>query len=224
MKDSVKRTEIIKIDQKGILLKLLDKVSLKEIERSKYKNKYYGTFEFYDKKMITPEQRRHYFALVGDISEFTGYPQDSVDAKLKYDFMLEKQLDEYPSVATNAMTTATASKLIEYVILFCIDNDIPFRKQQFYLTTDTNKMLYALTMKRLCMVCGKPNSDIHHATNLVGMGGNRKIHDHWNSTFMCLCREHHTEIHTRGTEAFCKDYYVKPLKLSKSDLKQLGVM
>lgn len=224
MKQTEKRVQIISLEGNRLTLELLDDYTLKEFLRSEYSGKYFGTFEFYDKDMITTDQRKHYFALVGDIAEFTGYPEKSVDSKLRYDFMIEADLDEFPSVAKNEMTRQTASDFIEYVILYCIHNEIPFRKQQFYLTTDTSKMLYALTMKRLCMVCGRPGADIHHATNLVGMGGDRRVHDHWNSTFMSLCREHHTQIHQEGMKKFCEEYYVKPVKLSIEDLKQLGVM
>ena len=139
------------------------------------------------------------------------------------DCMLEEGSDTFPSLAVGAMDKTTAGKLLEYVIHFCIANDIPFRKQQFYLTTDASHMLYALTMKRLCVVCGKPNSEIHHV-DAVGMGRDRSKYDHAQSRFLCLCRSHHTETHQIGGQEFMSKYHVKPVKLDKEDLEKIGVI
>src|SRR5699024_9717834 len=100
--------------------------------------------DFYEKDTITDLQRNHYWALVGDIEAYTGYTSDVVDSALRVGFMKEQLLDDYPSLKRNQMKKTVASELLEYVIDLCIKNDIPFRKQQFYLTIDTSKMLYAL--------------------------------------------------------------------------------
>lgn len=177
-----------------------------------------------EKDSITHLQRKHLYALIGDVAEYMGYPDEVIKSFMKYKFMMEENLEEYPSFATNEMKMSDAGKMIEMIITYCIQNEIPFRKQQFYLTSDVSKMVYALTMKRLCVACGKPHAEIHHATNLVGMGNNRRTHDHWNSTYLALCRGHHNEAHSMELEAFCKKYYVKPVKLSIEDLKELNVM
>lgn len=176
-----------------------------------------------EKDDITDDQRKHIMALIGDIADYEGYPLDVAKANMQYGFMLDEGLDDYPSIAGGAMKKSVASHFIEFLISYCINYDIPFNKQQFYLTADTSKMNFALTMKRLCMVCGK-KADIHHASNLVGMGNNRSKHNHEKSTFMALCREHHQSIHELGYEEFCKRHYVKAIKLDKEQLKQLGVM
>lgn len=176
-----------------------------------------------EKDDITDEQRSHIMALIGDIADYEGYPIDAAKANMQYGFMLHEGLDEYPSIARGAMKKSVASHFIEFLIDCCIDHDIPFRKQQFYLTADTSKMNFALTMKRLCIVCGK-RADIHHASNLVGMGNKRGKHDHEKSTFMALCREHHNSIHELGYAEFCKRHYVKAIKLDKGQLKELGVV
>lgn len=179
--------------------------------------------DFIEKDDITDLQRDHYWALIGDIVDWTGYPDDAVDAKIRVGFMKENHLDDYPSIKRHAMKKKTASQLLEYTILYCINKQIPFRKQQFYLTTDTNKMLYALTMKRLCWECGKPNSQIMHEKT-VGMGRNRKTIDHRDYKFMCGCQEHHDEQHRIGVKAYCLKYHFKPIKLSAEDLIKLGLM
>ncbi len=233
------RSEVIAFDGDTITLKLHDEVDIEKARKLAENGRYLTTMNFYDKNMISVEQRKHYFALVGDIHAHTGIPEDSIDSHLKFEFMSHYLLDEFPSVADSAMKRTTATELITFVIEYCIRNGIPFRKQQFYLTADVNRVLYAYTMNRLCWVCGKEGSSIHHAINLVGMGNDRTKHNHLKSKFICLCESghkidkngkdekemasHHREAHSMGLVEFCRKYHIYPIKLSERDLKQLGI-
>ena len=136
--------------------------------------------------------------------------------------MQEQGLDEYPSLARNRMKKTVATELITWLIEFMIQNEIPFRKQQFYLTADTSRMLFALTMKRICFVCGKEHSHLHHY-DAVQRGRNRNKIDHTKHRFMMLCANHHQEAHNLGNKEFCSKYHLKPIKLSKENLKDLGI-
>lgn len=213
------------MDGKEMHITLEEEMDLKELEKHIMGD---GTIraivDIVEKDSITHLQRKHLYALIGDVAEYMGYPDEVIKSFMKYKFMMEEHLEEYPSFATNEMKMGDAGKMIDMIISYCIQNEIPFRKQQFYLTADVSKMVYALTMKRLCVACGKPHAEIHHATNLVGMGNKRAMHDHWNSTYLALCRAHHTEAHSMPLEDFCKKYYVKPVKLSVEDLEEIRVM
>ena len=213
------------IDHTGDLIKvrLIDPLDVEIVRKQAFNGKYYVTVEVFEKDSITSEQRKHLYALFGDVAEYIGLPLDAVEAERKYQFMQDELMDEFPSLANNQMKKTTASRFIEHTILYCIENDIPFRKQQFYLTTDTSKMLFALTLKRICWICGKPHADIHHSTNLVGMGGKRSKHNHSKSTFMALCREHHNQAHSMGLEEFCTLHHVRPIKLQQEHIKQLNL-
>lgn len=233
------RSEVIAFDGDTVTLKLHDEIDIDKVKSLAENGRYFTTLNFYDKNMISVEQRNHYFALVGDIHEYTGTPEDSIDSFLKFEFMAHYLLDEFPSVADGAMQRTTATELITFVIEYCIRNGIPFRKQQFYLTADVSRILYAMTMKRLCWICGKEGSSIHHAINLVGRGQDRTKFNHLNSKFMCLCESghqvdedgqatgemasHHREADAMGAIAFSNKYHVYPIKLSKRDLKRLGI-
>jgi len=179
--------------------------------------------DFYEKDTITNLQRKHYWALVGDIEEYTGYTKDVIDSFLRVEFMKLISLEEYPSLKRNQMKKTVTSELLEYVIDLCITNGIPFRKQQFYLTINTSKMLYALTLKRLCWVCGKPNSEIMHV-EAVGSGRDRKQIDHSKHHFMCGCWKHHQEQHAIGIDTYMTKYHFKPITLNYEDLIKLGLM
>ena len=217
------RAEIMAQQGDEVTLKLHDPLLLKTLLNSEFNGKYWAILDTYEKEKITPDQRKHIYALFQDYVEYTGIPLDAVEAYFKYWFMIDFDLSEFPSLSRNAMSMTLASEFISYLIDYYIQNDIPFRKQQFYLTTDTSKMLYALTMKRVCWVCGKQHSDLAHV-EAVGAGRDRKSIDHTQHHFMCLCRDHHSEQHQIGIETFIQKYHIKPIKLKQDDLKQLGVM
>lgn len=207
-----------------ITIKTKDSVNVQELRKHTINGHLYALVDVYERDTITELQRKHFFALCGDYEMYTGVPIEAVTSWFKVKFMQEAGLDELPSLARNRMKKSTASELLEFMITYMIQNGIPFRKQQFYLTTDQNKMLYALTMKRLCWVCGKPHSDLHHATNLVGMGRKRSRHEHTQSKFMCLCRQHHNEVHQLGLSEFREKHHLKEIKLNRDDLKTLGII
>lgn len=218
------RAEIIGREGNEIRVKLYDNLTDEEIERYKIGDRLFAMVELFDPDSITIEQRKHIYALFGDFSEFTGYTLESAESLFKVKFMHHEFLDELPSLATNQMTKTMASKFIEYIVIWYIQNDIPFRKDQIYLPRESSNYIYWATMTKHCVICGEPHADIHHATNLVGRGGNRRTHDHWNSTFLSLCRSHHNQVHNMGLTEFMKKYLVKPVKLKHKELKQLGVM
>lgn len=204
-------------------LKLKDDVDVDELKKYAVKGHIYGVFEPVNMETTTDLQRKHFYALCGDYSAYTGVPIEEAESWFKVQFMIDEQLEELPSLKRSGVSKQCTSRLLEYMITYMIQNDIPFRKQQFYLTTDQSKMLYALTMKRLCWVCGKPYSDLHHATNLVGMGRKRSGHEHVNSKFMCLCRKHHQEVHQIGLSEFRDKHHLKEINLGNDDLTKLGV-
>ena len=205
-----------------ITVKLIDQLDVETVRKQAYKGKYYVTVDVFEKDSITDDQRRHFLALCGDISEYEGVPVDAVQAKMKYDFMKDEGLTEFPSIARNQMKKTTASKLIEFVILHCIHNQIPFRKENWYLDQATSKMLFALTLKRICWICGKEHSEIAHV-EAVGAGRNRKKIDHTKHHFMCLCHSHHRQQHQMGINHFIDKYHIKPIKLKQEHIKQLGL-
>ena len=216
------RAEVLEFKGNIVKLRLWDEVDTNDAIQKAINGRLFAYLDLFEKDSITDLQRRHFWALCGDVNYYTGHEVEWVYEYLKYQFMLAENLEEYPSLARGAMKKTVASKLIEFAISFCIDNRIPFRKQQWYLTTDISRVHYKLTMKRICWLSGE-RGDIHHATHLIGMGGNRKVHKHELSTFMCLSRKYHNEIHNIGFDTFCKKHIVKPIKLSEEDLRELGL-
>ena len=216
------QSEIIAHKGDEVVLKLYNDIDIEKAKQKAVDGRYLTVLDFYEKDSITDLQRKHYFALIGDYTEYTGTPEQAADSYFRYNFMQEQGLDEYPSLARNQMKRTVATELITWLIEFMIQNEIPFRKQQFYLTADTSRMLFALTMKRICWVCGKKHSHLHHY-DAVQRGHDRTKIDHTKHRFMMLCADHHQEIHNLGNKAFCEKYILLPIKLDKKNLKELNI-
>src|SRR5699024_6824185 len=197
-------------NEREIVIRTKQDISLKELKQLKLKNNFYTVTEIVEPNSITRLQQRHFYALLGDYEEYTGVPLESAESYFKVQFMLAEGMDELPSVGLNRMTKTQAIKLLTFMIEYFIENGIPFRKQQFYLTLDTSRMLFALTMKSICWVCGAKKSQLANY-EAIGMGANRKTHDHSQHNFLALCRTHHSESHTIRQIKFMKKYYVKPI-------------
>lgn len=216
------RAEIIKQNGNEITLRMIDELDYHSLMQSAYNGRYFAILDTYEQEKITDDQRKHIFALLKDYEEYTGVPLDATEAYFKYNFMVDHDLDDLPSLARNKMSMEQAGEFIADLIDYYISNGIPFRKQRFYLTTDISRMLYGLTMNRICWICGEQNSDIAHY-EAVGAGRDRKKIDHSKHHFMCLCRNHHQEQHNIGVETFLKKYHIYPIKLKEHDIKRLGV-
>lgn len=217
------RAKLNSLNGRSASFTLLDDLDYSEVKKHAVNGQIYAYVDIVEKDRITRDQRNMLFALFHDMSDYTGDPYEYWEQEMKIGLMIEHNLEEYPSLKKNAMSKGLASKFIEYVFIFCINNGITFKYQDFYLEADISKMLYALTMKRICWVTGKIGAQLHHAVNLVQMGNDRNKFNHLKSRFMMLSAESHQEAHTMGYDEFCAKYHVSAIKLSKDDLKQLGV-
>lgn len=216
------RAEILEHDGDILKLRIFDKLTEEEKRRYEINGRLFSLLEMYDPESITVAQQNHIYALIGDISFYTGYPKAEWERYIKENFKHFDFLPDIPSFALNKMSKAQASKVIEYIVIFCIREEIPFRKDQFYLPRESSNYVFWATMKRNCVVCGKPHAQIHHF-DTVGMGRNRNKVDHTKLRVMALCTDHHKETHTIGDKEFYKKHLVKPVKLNKRQLKELGM-
>ncbi|MCW6682044.1 putative HNHc nuclease [Aerococcaceae bacterium NML160702] len=175
-----------------------------------------------DTRMISDRQRGLIFGLIGDISDWTGYTTEYVEAFVKSYHKALRGLDTF-SLARQNCTVQDANKFIEDLIEFCFENEIPFQNREYHKYGDKQKILFIMLMNRTCMVSGKPNADICHV-EAVGMGRDRKTIDHTQHRFLSLSREYHTEQHIIGITAFLEKYHLVPIKLNQEQLQQLGVI
>ena len=175
--------------------------------------------KIHDPKVISNKQQKLLYALFKDISLHTGYEVKELKELMKIEFMVDKDRD-YFSLSNVEMEIAT--EFIEYVLEFMFAWDIPINKKVVVLAREVNNFLYLCLIHRKCAVCGS-HADIHHHSNLVGMGRDRNRHDHHNSEFIALCRTHHTECHQIGLKQFEQKYHLKAIKLDLETIKELGI-
>lgn len=181
--------------------------------------KMFGEIRIDDGRRISSDQRKKIYALIRDISDYTGHHPEYLKEHLKYDFMV-KEDREYFSLSNVDMSTA--KYFIEHILEFCFQWECPLNANTVDLAREINNYLYLCLVHRKCAICGE-KGDIHHHSFLIGMGGDRKQHDHSKSEFICLCRKHHTECHQMGHQTFEKKYKVRAIKLNDKSIKELGL-
>ena len=221
---SISNVEVLEIDAKNSILKLEihSDLDVDTLFKNAHNGRMFGYFEPLVKDTTTDEQRKHFYALINDIHDYTGEAKWKIKLNMKYLYMVTHDVEKEPSLARNKMKSSETRKLIQTVIDYCLENEIPLQKN--YLSEMEEHQLYAMTMKRICWVCGSQPADIHHADGAVGMGRDRKTIDHTKSKFMSLCRKCHNLAHQMGQQHFEETYHIQPITLKKEDLKELRVM
>lgn len=162
-----------------------------------------------DTEEITPDQRRKIFAIVGEIACWSGYAPEDARKGLTVDFLRQNIERLQQSAISLAMgggcDKGTASLFLDYLINFCLENQVPTSKPLQELADDLERYTYAALMHKKCLVCGK-KADLHHC-EAVGMGYNRDTKPQIGALVMPLCRLHHGEYHNIGGTAFEERYH-----------------
>lgn len=186
-------------------------------------------YEIPDRRKARPKQRRLFFALIGDIHRWSGEPVEWLKEYFYLQFVIKFAGKEISLSDTTTNTVTDATELINLVIDFIFDYDVPIRDGYQLLPRDESYFIYKCLINRKCVICGK-RADLHHVdygmgNNTVGMGMNRNNIDHSKRDLYPLCREHHTEIETLNTKGFERKYHihVKGIKLTPDVLRKLGV-
>ncbi|MTQ19818.1 hypothetical protein GMB64_14115 [Turicibacter sanguinis] len=172
-----------------------------------------------DCRMISRQQQKKIYAMIGDISDYTGHHVEFLKSYLKCEY-IKMYGGEWFSLGYVDMTTAR--KFIEFILHICFEWEVPLKLNTVDLTRDVNNYLYLCLKYRKCAVCGC-HADIHHHENLVGMGMDRAKHNHIDSRFIALCRVHHNECHNIGHKTFEDKYKITAIKLNEVAIKELGI-
>nr|DAN56598.1 MAG TPA: putative HNHc nuclease [Caudoviricetes sp.] len=172
-----------------------------------------------DCRMISRQQQKKIYAMIGDISDYTGHQVEFLKSYLKCEY-IKMYGGEWFSLGYVDMTTAR--KFIEFILHICFEWEVPLKLNTVDLTRDVNNYLYLCLKYRKCAVCGC-HADIHHHENLVGMGMDRAKHNHIDSRFIALCRVHHNECHNIGHKTFEDKYKITAIKLNEAAIKELRI-
>ena len=100
----------------------------------------------------------------------------------------------------------TAREFINTILDYALEMGIELTDFAVNRTDDTSRYLYSCMKNKRCAVCGR-DGEVHHV-DTIGMGNDRRKVDDSKYRKICLCRKHHTEIHTIGTTSFQEKYHV----------------
>ena len=162
--------------------------------------------EIQDGKKITVKQRKKIFALVNDIEAHTGQPRQYM-REMFIDFITF--LNGYSKrFSLSDCTRKQASELIDVILAWTFEHDIPLNYKTSDLMKQDQTFLYLATVHRKCVICGKSSSDLAHRY-AVGRGRNRNTIDHYGNEVLALCRRHHQIQHDMGIQSFNEKYHLE---------------
>lgn len=181
----------------------------------------YCELRFLDPRSFSVDQRKYYYALLGDISAFTGHLIEEIDDNTRWKFKALTGRNISLSNGSNntkddvvLLTNIALDLAFELNVSLSNKIPIPDKNLEYYF--------YKCLTHRKCCICGK-HADIDHFDETVGMGNNRDKVDKTKYTYCALCRSHHTEKHTIGLVAFRNKYHVYGITLSAETIKRLNI-
>ena len=171
----------------------------------------------WDGRRISPEQRRKTYAIIRDISEWSGHEPEYLKHFFKFNFC---SIDGREDFSLSDVDMTTAKEFITYLIEFCFYNNVPTMDSMLDRTDEIGKYLYLCLEYRKCAICNK-HADVHHVDR-IGMGGNREEIVHVGLEAIALCREHHQMAHTDEKSLF-ESNHIYGIKLDEYLCKKLNL-
>lgn len=132
-----------------------------------------------DGRPLSDKQRRTCYALLKDISKFTGMGLDPTKEYLKIKFLtedLQETADQMFSLSNAPMSLVCAFQ--RFLVHFMLDWDIPCSIPLLEFVDDVQDYLYACLVAKKCCVCGR-HTDLHHL-DLSGQAGIGRDHSRRN--------------------------------------------
>lgn len=211
--------KLVSIQGKKISLELEDNLNVSKLTKLSDSKKPTIELNVDDGRSISPDQRKKIYAIIGDISNWSGYAiEKEAPEVMKWQYLTDTGAEMF-SLSNCSMTVA--NKYLSWLLDFCFDNNIPFKTRTWDMLPNDYAMQYRCLTHRKCCICGRHADIAHYQT--VGMGRNRQHIDHSKFYFMSLCRIHHTEQHKIGIKTFLQKYHIKPVKLDENDRKKLHI-
>lgn len=172
-----------------------------------------------DGRTITPKQRRYIFAMMRDISFYTGHEIAFLEDYFKCEYVARTG-GEWFSLSDCSMTQA--NQLIEIIIEFCIEWRISTQDNLIDFAPDIDRYIYWCLKNKVCCVTRQPGAELHHVEH-VGIGRNRKEIVHVGMLVMPLTRKKHTEAHAIGQASFNELYHIRGIQITEELCKTWGV-
>ena len=135
--------------------------------------------------------------------------------------MLFIKLNDTFSLALKLMSNAEAVAFTNFLFDYFLQNDIAMweEMQTLYKQQNEEKYIYAKLKYKRCAVCNRTPVDFEHWQSAGSLGG--YANDRGQGRYISLCRQHHTEKHDIGVEAFERKYDVRGIYLNDKQIKEL---
>lgn len=160
-----------------------------------------------DARPLSDRQRKMCYALLREISDYTGQDVHSAKEYLKLRFLADdfgETADRIFSLSNAPMSLVCAFQ--RYLVRFVVEYDIPCRVPLLEYVDDVPDYIYACLIAKKCCITGRP-ADLHHIDR-VGMGRDRDDIIHEGMEVLPLSREMHQEAHTMGDREFFEKYHL----------------
>lgn len=160
-----------------------------------------------DARPLSDRQRKMCYALLREISDYTGQDVHSAKEYLKLRFLADdfgETADRIFSLSNAPMSLVCAFQ--RYLVRFVVEYDIPCRVPLLEYVDDVHDYIYACLIAKKCCITGRP-ADLHHIDR-VGMGRDRDDIIHEGMEVLPLSREMHQEAHTMSDLEFFEKYHL----------------
>ena len=160
-----------------------------------------------DSRPLSDRQRKMCYALLREISDYTGQDVHSAKEYLKLRFLADdfgETADRIFSLSNAPMSLVCAFQ--RYLVRFIVEYDIPCRVPLLEYVDDVPDYIYACLIAKKCCITGRP-AELHHIDR-VGMGRDRGDIIHEGMEVLPLCREMHQEAHTMSDLEFFEKYHL----------------
>lgn len=158
-----------------------------------------------DSRPLSEKQRRNCYAMIREISLWSGYEPDEIKDMFKYNF-LSTLVDDMRQFSLKNAPMSLVAGFQTFLAKFIVSHDVPTRKPMLEYVDDVQDYIYSCLVSKKCPICGK-KADLHHYEN-IGAGRSRDTIVHEGMEVLPLCREHHIEIHSIGRDTFMNKYHL----------------
>lgn len=160
-----------------------------------------------DSRPLSDKQRKTCYALLREISNYTGMGTDSTKEWMKLKFIAEdlnETADQIFSLSNAPMSMVCAFQ--RFLVRFILDWDIPCSFPLLNFVDDVQDYIYSCLIAKKCCITGRP-AQLHHVDR-VGMGRDRDDILHEGMEAIPLSPELHQEAHTMSDREFFDKYHL----------------
>lgn len=160
-----------------------------------------------DSRPLSDKQRKACYALIREISNYTGMGTDPTKEWMKLKFIAEdlnETADKIFSLSNAPMSLVCAFQ--RFLVRFILDWDIPCSFPLLNFVDDVQDYIYACLIAKKCCITGRP-AQLHHVDR-VGIGRDRTDILHEGMEALPLSLEMHQEAHTMSDREFFDKYHL----------------